>query len=306
MNATPEGNGTPEDLRGQLQVLLPSLSARESRVARYLMANFPIAGLRTVAELAEASGVSTATVLRLVRRLGFGSHAQFQSALKANLEIRLQSPLTRLERKTEGDADFLDDYFTQLARDMEQMRMTMDRTVFHAVTALLVEPKRDVHVIGGRYSGRIAQYFADLLASVRPSVRAIDPDAQKHPQHLLGIGRRSVVVVFDVRRYQNDVVDFARLAAAQGAKVVVLTDPWLSPAARVADHVLSFPIVSASIFDVMTGGMAVADALLGAVAQATGPAGRERMARLERLREEQERLGAERRSTRTETGTTGT
>src|SRR5699024_695179 len=153
-------------------------------------------------------------------------------------EIRLQSPLIRLERREEagGSADFLDSYFSRLAQDMEELRTGMDRAAFHAVTALLADPRRDVHIIGGRYSGRLAHYFADLLASVRPRVRAVDPDGQKHPQHLLGITRASVVCVFDLRRYQQDVVDFARLAAAQKAKVVVLTDPWLSPAARVADH----------------------------------------------------------------------
>nr|WP_229582494.1 MurR/RpiR family transcriptional regulator [Paracoccus sp. S-4012] len=283
-----------------MQDIASSLSARELRAARHLAANFPISGLGTVAELAEASGVSTATVLRLVRRLGFAGYAQFQAALKTQLEIRLQSPLIRLERSEGAGTDFLDAYFARLARDMEELRTGMDRAAFRAVTALLADPKRDLHVIGGRYSGRVAHYFADLLASVRPRVRAVDPDAQKHPQHLLGIGRASVLCVFDVRRYQDDVVDFARLAAAQKAKVVVLTDPWLSPAARVADHVLTFPIASPSIFDVMTGAMAVADALLGAVAHASGSEGRERMARLEALRDAQARLAADK--TRTGTG----
>lgn len=304
INPRPEdGNGASQgddgagsgDLRAMLEGLLPSLSAREGRAARHLVANFPLAGLGTVAELAEASGVSTATVLRLVKRLGFSGYAQFQAALKANLELRLQSPLNRLERRVTSDRDFLDGYFGQLARDMEQLRAGLDRAVFGDITALLADPRRDIHVIGGRYSGYVARYFTDLLSSIRPRVHAVDPDPQKHPLHLLGIGRSSVVLVFDVRRYQPDVIDFARLAAGQKARIVLLTDQWLSPAARVASQVISFPIVSPSIFDVMTGGMAIADALLGAVAQASGAGGRERMARFEQLRDEQVRLAGQHR-----------
>lgn len=289
----PTGSGTEADLRRLMQDIMSSLSSREARAARHLVANFPLAGLGTVAEVAESSGVSTATVLRLVKRLGFPAYAQFQAALKANLETRLQSPLDRLEQQVSGQGDFLDDYFGQLEHDMAQMRAGLDRAAFQAVTELLADPRRDIHVIGGRYSGHIAEYFTDLLSSIRARVQTVDRDPQKHPLHLLGIGRSSVLVVFDVRRYQDDVVDFTRLAARNRASVVLLTDPWLSPAARVASHVISFPIASPSIFDVLTGGVAVADALLGAVAQRCGEDGRQRMERLEILRSEQAQLTQE-------------
>ncbi|MDO5604396.1 MAG: MurR/RpiR family transcriptional regulator [Paracoccus sp. (in: a-proteobacteria)] len=275
------------DLREVLQALLPDLSAREARAARHLIANFPLGGLVTVAELAAASGVSTATVLRLVRRLGFGGYAQFQSALKSQLEIRLQSPLTRLDRQTGTGGDYIDAYFAGLAQDMEQMRAGLDRAAFAEVTALLADPKRDIHVIGGRYSGHVGRYFAGLLGSIRGRVRAVDADPNEHPPHLLDIGRNSVIVVFDVRRYQPDVIAFALAAAAQKARVVLLTDPLLSPAARVASHVLTFPVASPSIFDVMTGGMAMADALLGSAAHTCAETGRARMAQLESLRDAQ-------------------
>ncbi|WBU54130.1 MurR/RpiR family transcriptional regulator [Paracoccus sp. SCSIO 75233] len=273
-----------------LRKMLPVLSARETRVAHYLIANFPINGLGTVAEVAEASGVSTATVLRLVKRLGYAGYPQFQAELKSQLEIRLQSPLVRLERPEQADTDFLDSYFSDLAQAMQQMRSGLDRTIFDAIVELLADPKRDIHVLGGRCSGHVARYFVDLLISLRHKVYAVDADIHRHPAQLLGITRNSVVIVFDVRRYQEDLNNFACMAAERRAKIVLLTDPWLSPVSRVANHVLTFPIISPSIFDLMTGGMAVADALLGAVARASGEAGRERMERLEELRTEQRRI----------------
>ena len=104
-------------------------------------------------------------------------------------------------------------------------------------------------------------------------------------QRLLDMGRGSVLVVFDVRRYQADVIEFARGADRRGATVVLLTDTWQSPAARAADHVLGFPVGSPSVFDVLTLGMALAEALVGAVALRLGDAARERIAALEELRD---------------------
>lgn len=281
-------DNTPEaaaDLLARLKQELPSLGHREARAARYLLANFPLAGLTTVAEFAEQSGVSTATVLRLVKRLGFPVYAQFQGALKDHLETRLQSPLKRIETGRAAGGDYIDRYFGQLCDHMAGMRETLDRAAFDAVAGLLADARRDVHVIGGRYSGHIAGYFADLLVTVRPKVHPVAGQTQRWTQQLLDISRTSVVVVFDVRRYQADVIEFARLAAQQGATVVVLTDPWLSPATRVARHVITFPVTSVSAFDMVSVGNAVAEALLGLVVQKSGASGKDRMVTLEALRE---------------------
>src|SRR3546814_19117396 len=55
---------------------------------------------------------------------------------------------------------------------------------------------------------------------------------------LLDIGKRDTLIVFDYRRYQTDVVEFARQAQARGAPFVLFTDPWMSPIAEIADVVI--------------------------------------------------------------------
>jgi DNA-binding MurR/RpiR family transcriptional regulator len=87
-----------------------------------------------------------------------------------------------------------------------------------------------------------------------------------------------------VRRYQDDVVQFTHAASRRGATVILLTDVWQSPAARSADLVLTFPVESPSIFDVLTVGMGVAEALVGAAASKADTAGRTRFETLEDLR----------------------
>ncbi|HEY6633217.1 MAG TPA: MurR/RpiR family transcriptional regulator [Rhizobiaceae bacterium] len=269
---------------------MAALSGREARAARHLLANYPVAGLTTVAEFAAQSGVSTATILRLVKRLGFTVYADFQASLRRHLEETLQSPLIRF---TEGGAasgtaagSFLERFLSAMT---DQLRAMHDQAAemapdFDRVVSLLGDPKRDIHVLGGRYSSNVGVYFADLLASVRGKVFVISGQTQKWPQHLLDMGRSSVLLVIDVRRYQQDVVEFAEAADRQGATVVLLTDNWRSPASRVADHVLTVPVEAPSVFDVLTPGMALAEALVGGVAARLGDTGRARIATLEELR----------------------
>lgn len=272
----------------RLRQELPGLSGREARVARHLMANYPMAGLKTVAEFAEQSGVSTATVLRLVKRLGFPVYADFQASLREHLEETLQSPLVRFgerrDREGSAQASFLDRFLDSMAANLAALREQVPASEFDRVAALLADPRRDIHVLGGRYSGNLAAYLADLLAATRGKVFIVGGQTQRWPQHLLDMGKGSVLVAIDVRRYQHDVVEFARAASRRGATVVLLTDVWHSPASRVANHVLGFPVESPSIFDVLAVGMALVEALIGAAANKVGDAGKARIETLEELR----------------------
>ncbi|WP_417425472.1 MurR/RpiR family transcriptional regulator [Hoeflea sp.] len=272
----------------ELRQALPELSSREARAARHLMANYPMAGLTTVADFAGQSGVSTATVLRLVKRLGFPVYADFQVALRGHIEETLQSPLMRFgERKVRDEAaksSFLARTSDRLAEHFRALPDLISEKEFDKVAVLLADPRRDIHLLGGRYSSNIANYMGDLLIAIRGKVYPISGQTQIWPQCLLDIGRNSILVVFDVRRYQDDVINFTDAAAKRGATIVLLTDIWQSPAARSAHHVLAFPVEAPSIFDVLTVGTGVAEALVGAVASKADTTGKKRIEALEDLR----------------------
>ena len=74
---------------------LGDMPAGERRAAQALIANYPMLGLKTVAEFSARAGVSSPTILRFVARIGFQNYAEFQGALNDELAAQLQSPLSR-------------------------------------------------------------------------------------------------------------------------------------------------------------------------------------------------------------------
>ena len=77
---------------------------------------------------------------------------------------------------------------------------------------------------------------------------------------MLNFGRRDVLVVFDYRRYQSDTINSARVAASRGCTVVLVTDPWLSPAAASAKLVLVTGVqTTVAPFDSMVSALAVTE-----------------------------------------------
>jgi DNA-binding MurR/RpiR family transcriptional regulator len=94
-----------------------------------------------------------------------------------------------------------------------------------------------------------------------------------------------VLVVYDYRRYQDSVVQFARAAHQLGARVVLFTDEWRSPIASFADAVLvSLLVPSASPFDTKVPVLAQTEAIVAALVQRLPDRAKARLKRIEALR----------------------
>jgi DNA-binding MurR/RpiR family transcriptional regulator len=139
--------------------------------------------------------------------------------------------------------------------------------------------------LGGRVSAFLARYLASQLHLIRNGVELIDPERSNPADHLVDVGRRDVLVVYDYRRYQSDTINSARVAAARGSTVVVVTDPWLSPAAASAKFVLVTDVqTTVAPFDSMVSGAALTEALIAGVLARLGESAHARMRRLDELR----------------------
>jgi DNA-binding MurR/RpiR family transcriptional regulator len=123
------------------------------------------------------------------------------------------------------------------------------------------------------------------LYQMRPGVRMIQPGLQARDDQLLEIGPKSVLMMFDLRRYQADSVSLARAAKERGATILLVTDPWESPIAEFADHILIVEVTSPSPYDSMVPAFALAEALIAEVINRLGSAAVKRMRDLEGLRE---------------------
>ncbi len=271
----------------RIQELMAAFTDRERRVAQTLLANYPVAGLETVSRLAGTAGVSTATVLRFVNKLGFALYSDFQAALRSQLTETLQSPLTRMAAardRADAQASFLHRFTEAVTANARSMLDTLPASEFEATVELLCDTRRQIHVLGGRYSSSVGRYLVDFLKALRPRVGYIDGQTQKWPNHLLDFDRNTVLIVFDTRRYQSDVGAFARLAAERGCQIVLFTDIWHSDIARVAHRVLAFPVTVPSIFDSVAVGFIMAEALVGACAEKLGERSRTRIEDLEAFR----------------------
>lgn len=261
---------------------LSKLSPSERRIARVLLSSAPTAGLESSARLADQAGVSGPTVSRFVtQRLGFRSYADFQRALRDEIEVRVLSPVDvyRRQRVEAPSDDFAGRSGTTLGESVAQSVQSLDLTEFAQATALLADVRHHVIALGGSFSHLVAGYLVGVLREIRPGVRLVPPVAAERAAALADIGKRDVVCAFDFRRYERDTQDFAAAAKEAGARIVLFTDPWLSPIADIADALLPAQVAGPSPFPSLAPTVAVAETLITAVAGALGEAAREHFER---------------------------
>ncbi|HZY67657.1 MAG TPA: MurR/RpiR family transcriptional regulator, partial [Devosia sp.] len=251
-----------------LKRMEPSFTSAERRIARVLAAGFPASGLVTVAELGRKSGASSATISRFVAKLGFRSYQDFQESLRSEVRDRLESPQARFPG-AQAPADIAD-YAAWAATLMSEVGGAVNASEFEATVELLADPRRRVNLLGGRFSHSLAQLFAFGLRGLRKDVRVLSETPQMLVDAALELGRRDVIVLFDFRRYQENIVRFAEVVAETDATLVVFTDRWMSPASLNARYVFSLPVASPSIYDSALAPLMCVEAVVASLARRLG------------------------------------
>jgi DNA-binding MurR/RpiR family transcriptional regulator len=267
----------------QLRNSLPSLAPAERRVARALLAVYPAAGLGTVAGLADEASTSSATVVRLVQKLGYAGFPEFQETLRQELASRRSGPLERLDSAVAPGPDLLGSMAGQLGEVARSIASTVPPAELDAAVALLADSNRRIYVAGGRATHPLAEHLAAHLGRFRRDVHVMPRDRMRRLADLLDVTRRDVVLVLDLRRYEAATVELAAHARRRRAHLILVTDVLLSPAARHATVVLPVEVASPSPFDSLVGAVALSEVLVLATMHAVGPAARARMGELERL-----------------------
>lgn len=269
-----------------LEEALPALTLQERRAALYLRDNYPVAGLDPLARLARASGVSSQTILRLAGKIGFSNYRELQDRLREEASSERSSPLSRWVSRTEPapEEDWLAGFGNHLADNVREAFSLVVREDFEAAARALADRKRPALAIGGRFTQSLSRYLVRHLEIVRGNIEEIGSISATWPDRLIDVDKRSVLVVYDIRRYAHDVNRFAETAARQGASVILFTDSRAAPASRFASQVFVAPTDSAGAWDSLSALFALTEALIARVTELEGGETTERLVRLESIR----------------------
>jgi DNA-binding MurR/RpiR family transcriptional regulator len=283
-NRRPRENSLTSSIAELIADRIDTMPAGERRAAQTLIASYPMIGLKTVADFSLQAGVSSPTILRFVSRLGFQNYPEFQSALQDELAAQLQSPLSRTASPSARDRGQASPMLEATLENIRETFRHVSEKQMREIVIQLSNPRAKTFLIGGRFTDPVARYMAAHLTIIRPNVFHLTGQESNWRDRLIDMGKRDVLLIFDIRRYQDSLIRFAEKAHQRGVQIVLFTDQWLSPIARFARHVIAGRTAVPSPWDSSSALFVVAEALIGEVTRELEADSARRIREMENLR----------------------
>lgn len=269
----------------RLQTGFDDLTRAERQLALHLMENWPVSGLSSITKVAENAGVSTPTVARMIQKLGFSGFPSFQAALRDELEAKISNPLEKHERWSAEvpDTHILNRFADAILQNLRQTFSHIDPDAFDMACQMLANRDSAIFIAGGRITHTLAEYLFLHLQMIRSGTTLIPSSSSAWPHYAMDMKPQDVLVLLDVRRYQNDLLKLAETASERGVNIILLTDQWRSPIALHAKLTFNSRIEVPSAWDSNAALLVLLETMIADIQKATWDTTGERMEDLENL-----------------------
>lgn len=275
----------PKLVKQMIQDGMEDLTRSERQLANVLLQDYPVAGLQSITRLAQASGVSTPTVIRMARKLGFDGFPDLQERLREELAEQIKKPISKRNvwQAKASDEHVLNTFARAVSSNLHHTLDRLDPAMFDEVADLLADTSRHTYLAGGRITRSNADYLFNHLQIIRPNVTHLSYSANVWPQYLLDMDENAILIIFDIRRYESDLLKLARLAAERGCTIILFTDQWGSPIGKVTPLVFNALVEAPSNWDSTICIMMIVEALIARVQSARWEDSKDRIEDLESM-----------------------
>jgi DNA-binding MurR/RpiR family transcriptional regulator len=240
------------------------LTATERRIAEVIAAEPQTIAFGTVALVARRAATSGPSVVRLAVKLGYAGFVDLQSDVQRDLARQLGPARERIRQQP--PTDLLGRTAATEQHNVAQTLANVSPATLASVVERLADPRRAVWVLPGDATATIGTSLAMPLQQLRDGVTLAVGSSVASGRMLGGVRRGDTLVAIDIRRYERWLVELTRWAVGAGACLVAVTDGPLSPLAPAATETLYIAAQGVGPFDSMTGGVALANALVAGVA----------------------------------------
>ena len=208
-----------------------NIFSAEKKVADYVLSNPQQTVEFNVSQLAKASGVSDATVVRMCHHIGYAGYYQFRITLSRDLGRQQYSSLVRAE---EGDAVMK--LFGEFAEKMYAIGRRINVDVMRECTNL-IKTCGQAHIMAVGNTSPMAQYMGFRLG--RLGVRCTYNVAPEYFLNQVNLAKKEdILIAISQSGLSKQIVQGMELGKEKDLKSIAITAYAQSPVADMADFVL--------------------------------------------------------------------
>jgi DNA-binding MurR/RpiR family transcriptional regulator len=267
----------------QLAERIEQLSIKRQEIIRPILEHPREYVLLSVRAMAKRLQTDPATIVRIVRGLGFNSYRDFQRHLH-DLSIAFATSLDTMQSSGRDTAmpGYVRDSLEQDLKNLHGLKNSLDS---HRLVALAkrVHEARRVILIAGDLAATLAYYFEYQIALLGLPVSSAT--SAGHIAHVArALNGRDLVLAFSFRRGLRQTVEGVQRARERGAYCVGIADTYVSPLVRECNEVFLASVQSTSFAASYAAPVVLVNAILAACGQYRRP---QTLALLKEIAEEQ-------------------
>ncbi len=217
-----------------------TLTQTERRIASYILEQTHEIALISVHELAVRLNTGPASIMRVVRKLGYHGLTDLKHELrnelrsgrspvvtfKSSLSHGVDSPLTEVRLIAENEIS-----------NISESLALLDQKSFLRCIDLLLNAQH-IYSVGVGTSSYLAFIAAFLFRRIGLNADAITHTGLRLSESMIALGAKDALLVFSLPPYSEPTIEAAALAKKQGVSVIGITNRLLAPVAEHCDIVL--------------------------------------------------------------------
>ena len=245
---------------------IDQLSIKRQEIIRPILEHPREYVLLSVRAMAKRLRTDPATIVRIVRGLGFGSYREFQHHLH---ELSLAFA-TSLDTMQSGGRDpsvpsHVVESLEQDIKNVQGLKNSLDAQRLVALAKRFHEARRIV-LLASDLAAQLAHYLEYQISLLGLPIFAATSTGRV--LHLVrSLNKQDLVIAISFRRALRQTVEGAQQARARGAYCVGIADTYLSPLARECDEIFLASVESTSFGASYVAPVALLNSLLAAVGQ---------------------------------------
>jgi RpiR family transcriptional regulator, carbohydrate utilization regulator len=259
------------------------LSSKRQEIVRPILEHPREYVLLSVRAMAKRLDTDPATVVRIVRSLGFASYRDFQRHLH-DLSIAFATSLDTMQQSGNSTSMpvHVREALEQDLKNLHGLKNSLDAARLVSLAKRFYEARRIV-ILAGDLAAFLADYLEYQITLL--GLPIFNGTSAGRITHLVrSVTRQDLVLAISFRRGLRQTVEGIHLAHERNAYCVGITDTFISPLARECDEVFLASVESTSFGASYAAPTALANALLAALGQYRRP---QTMAILREIAEEQ-------------------
>jgi DNA-binding MurR/RpiR family transcriptional regulator len=242
------------------------LSIKRQEIIRPILEHPREYVLLSVRAMAARLHTDPATIVRIVRGLGFGSYREFQRHLH-ELSLAYATSLDTMQ-SSGGDGSMPSHVRESLEQDLKNLqglKNSLDTQRLVTLAKRFYDARRIV-VLAGDLAVQLAHYLEYQLSLLGLPI-FVATSAGRILHLVRSVNKQDLVIAISFRRGLRQTIEGAQQARARGAYCVGISDTYISPLAHECDEIFLASIESTSFGASYAAPVALMNAILAAVGQ---------------------------------------